>query len=56
MRKADQELRRLMEAKETKNRLIERLQTYGGRGGELSIGLTAKYLIDRAFDYLLTLL
>lgn len=26
---------------------------YGGRGGELSIGLAAKYLSDKAFDFLL---
>lgn len=43
----------IMEAKEIRNRLIERLQVYGRRGGELSIGLAAKYLSDRAFDYLL---
>jgi hypothetical protein len=42
-----------MEAKEPRHKLIERLQTYSWRGGELSIGLTAKYLSDRAFDYLL---
>lgn len=42
-----------MEAKELRHKLIARLQTYGARGGELSIGLTAKYLSDRAFDYFL---
>lgn len=42
-----------METKEPRHKLIERLQTYGGRSGELSIGLAAKYLGDRAFDYLL---
>lgn len=42
-----------MEAKEPRHSLIEKLQAYGSRGGELSIGLTAKYLSDRAFDYLL---
>jgi hypothetical protein len=42
-----------VETKESKSRIFERLQAYGSRGGELSIGLTAKYLSDRAFDYLL---
>jgi len=43
----------IMGAKGTRNRLIEKLQVYGSRGGELSIGLTAKYLSDKAFDFLL---
>jgi hypothetical protein len=42
-----------MEAKETRNRRLDRLHLYGSRGGELSIGLAAKYLSDRVFDYLL---
>lgn len=42
-----------METKETSNKLIEKLQVVSSRGGELSVGLTAKYLSDRAFDYLL---
>lgn len=44
---------KIVEARQSKNRLLQKLQTYGSRGGELSIGLTAKYLSDRAFDYLL---
>ncbi len=36
-----------------RNRLLSRFHPYGRRGGELSIGLTAKYLSDQAFDYLL---
>lgn len=42
-----------MDAKETKNRLLQKIQIYGSRGGELSIGLAAKYLSDKAFDFLL---
>lgn len=42
-----------METKEPRHKLNEILHTFGGRGGELSIGLTAKYLSDRVFDYLL---
>jgi hypothetical protein len=42
-----------MEDRESKNRLIQKFQVYGSRGGELFVGLTAKYLSDRAFDYLL---
>lgn len=42
-----------MATKEPANSLISRMRTYGFRGGELSIGLAAKYLSDRAFDYLL---
>lgn len=43
----------MLEEKETRNKFLDRFQPYGSRGGELSIGLTAKYLSDRAFDYLL---
>jgi len=42
-----------MEAEQSKNRLLKKFQIYGGRGGELSVGLAAKYLSNRAFDYLL---
>lgn len=42
-----------MEEKETGNKLIDKFYVFANRGGELSIGLAAKYLSDRAFDYLL---
>ena len=42
-----------MGAKETRNRRLDKLYLYGSRGGELSIGLAAKYLSDMGFDYLL---
>ncbi len=42
-----------MDANQSKNRLLEKLESYGNRGLELSTGLTAKYLSDKAFDYFL---
>jgi hypothetical protein len=42
-----------MDAKQLRNSFLNKSQIYGRRGGELSIGLAAKYLSDRAFDYLL---
>ncbi|MEK6673090.1 MAG: hypothetical protein AABY42_06385 [Nitrospirota bacterium] len=42
-----------MKTGQSGNKLIERFRVYSSRGGELSIGLAAKYLSDRAFDYLL---
>lgn len=42
-----------METKEASNKLIDKFQVFASRGGELSVGLSAKYLSDRAFDYFL---
>ena len=42
-----------MYTRQSRNRILNIFQIYRSRGEELSIGLTAKYLSDRAFDYLL---